>query len=86
MDETESDDYDSPLKDELHAFFQAFLQLLFRRLQSEIDWNFEPEFLDKEFEQIALDGQLGRSHANTHAKVQLKTGVELRLLSSISRC
>ena len=46
-------DYDSPWKEALDAYFEAFLALLFPEVHALIDWSRGYESLDKEFQQGA---------------------------------
>ena len=55
-----SADYDSPWKEALDAYFEAFLALLFPGVHALIDWSRGYESLDKEFQQVVREAELGR--------------------------
>jgi hypothetical protein len=69
-------DYDSPWKEALDVFFQAFLELYFPHAHAEIDWQRGWESLDKEFQQIAPEAEIGRRYVDKLVKVWLKSGEE----------
>jgi len=72
----ECDDYDSPWKEAIRDFFEPFMSFFFSRAHTEIDWAREPEFLDKELQQITRDAELGNRVADLLIKVWLKSGEE----------
>ena len=47
-------DFDSPWKEALDLFFEAFLELFFPQAHADIDWSQGWESLDKELQQIVL--------------------------------
>lgn len=61
---TDRDDHDSPWKEALERYFEAFLALLFPAIHAEIDWSRGHRFLDKEFQQIVRDAKIGRRYAD----------------------
>ena len=69
-------DYDSPWKEALDVFFEAFLQLFFPQAHAEIDWGRPWESLDKELQQIAPEAEIGRRYVDKLVKVWLKSGEE----------
>ncbi len=71
-----STDYDSPWKEALDAYFEAFLALLFPEVHAEIDWSRGYESLDKEFQQIEREAELGRRYVDKLVKVWTIGGVE----------
>lgn len=71
-------DHDSPWKNALEDWFAEFAHLLFPQIASEIDWNTEPVFLDKELQQISADS--GRRHADKLVKVRACDGSETWVL------
>ena len=73
-------DYDSPWKDVLRAYFPQAIQFFFPNTAALVDWSKPYEFLDKEFQQISRDGELGRRFADQLVKVWLKDGDSLWLL------
>ena len=71
---------DGPWKLVLRTYFQEAITFFFPDTAKLIDWRKPPEFLDKEFQQIAPDTETGRRFADQLVKVQLKQGKELWLL------
>ena len=69
-------DYDSPWKEALDIFFEAFLALLFPEVHREIDWSRAYESLDKEFQQVVRDAEVGRRYVDKLVKVWTKDGAE----------
>ncbi|WP_373508847.1 hypothetical protein [Thiocapsa sp.] len=63
-DSTDRDDHDSPWKEALEKYFEAFLALLFPAIHAEIDWSRGHRFLDKELQQIVRDAKIGRRYAD----------------------
>jgi len=59
-------DYDSPWKDALERYFEAFLLLLFPHIHAQIDWSRGYESLDKEFQQ----GKRPAKHVSKMAGLQ----------------
>lgn len=74
------DDYDSPWKDILDAYFPEFMALFFPAAAAEIDWSRGFETLDKELAQVVQDAELGRRYADKLLKVWLIDGREEWLL------
>jgi len=70
-------DYDSPWKDLLDQFFEAFMEFFFPDAHAQIDWTRGVEFLDKELQKITADAALGRRVVDKLVKVWLKTGAEI---------
>ena len=58
-----SADYDSPWKEALDVYFEPFLALLFPAVHAQIDWPRGIESLDKEFQQVVREAELGRRYA-----------------------
>ena len=52
-------DQDSPWKEVLRQYFPEAIVFFFSHTAAQIDWTRPCEFLDKEFQQIAIDGELG---------------------------
>ena len=69
-------DYDSPWKEALDAYFEPFLALLFPTTHAEIDWSRGHESLDKEFQAIVREAEIGRRHVDKLAKVWTLDGAE----------
>jgi hypothetical protein len=76
-------DYDSPWKDALDLFFEAFLALLFPKIHAQIDWSRGYESLDKEFQQVVREAALGRRYVDKLVKVWTRDGVECWVLIHI---
>ena len=69
-------DFDSPWKEALDFYFQAFLGLLFPSVYREIDWSRPHESLDKEFQQIVREAEVGRRYVDKLVKVWTLDGHE----------
>jgi hypothetical protein len=69
-------DYDSPWKEALDVFFEAFLELFFPLAHADIDWSRGWESLDKELQQIAPEAEVGRRYVDKLVKVWLRNGDE----------
>ncbi|BAY21910.1 hypothetical protein NIES2100_16730 [Calothrix sp. NIES-2100] len=69
-------EYDSPWKDILQTYFSEFMQFFFLDAYNEIDWRQQPEFLDKELQEVVADAEIGRRFADKLVKVYLKNGQE----------
>jgi hypothetical protein len=77
---TISADYDSPWKEALDAYFEAFLALLFPEVHGLIDWARGCESLDKEFQQVIRESEVGRRYVDKLVKVWTLEGVECWVL------
>ena len=64
-----SADYDSPWKEALDAYFEPFLALLFPQAHRLIDWSRGYESLDKEFQQVVREAEVGRRYVDKLVKV-----------------
>jgi hypothetical protein len=73
-------DYDSPWKEALDLYFEAFLLLLFPEVHAQIDWSRGYESLDKEFQQVVREGEVGRRYVDKLVKVWTKEGAECWVL------
>jgi hypothetical protein len=73
-------DNDSPWKEILEAYFPQAMQFFFPQTAALINWERSHEFLDKEFQQIARDAELGRRYADKLVKVWQIQGEEIWLL------
>jgi hypothetical protein len=76
-------DYDSPWKEALDIFVEAFLKLFFPEAHADIDWGRPYESLDKEFQRIAPEAEIGRRYVDKLVKVWLKSGEEQWVLIHI---
>jgi len=72
----EADDYDSPWKEILEVYFEAFLAFFFPEAHADIDWAREPEFLDKELQQVTREAELGRRYVDKLVRVWRLDGAE----------
>jgi hypothetical protein len=77
---TKPDDFDSPWKDALHVYFEAFLAFFFRDIHDDIDWTRGYESLDKEFQQLLRRAKIGKQLADKLFKVWLLNGEERWIL------
>jgi Domain of unknown function (DUF4351) len=73
-------DLDSPWKDILRAYFPQAIAFFFPQTWDLIDWDRPYEFLDKEFQAVSQDAEVGRRYADQLVKVWLKGGNQLWLL------
>jgi Domain of unknown function (DUF4351) len=73
-------DLDSPWKDILRAYFPQAVEFFFPNTAALIDWSKPHEFLDKEFQKISQDAEIGRRFADQLVKVWLKDGESIWLL------
>ena len=79
-DVNERADLDSPWKEVLEAYFPQAMQFFFPETAALIDWERPYEFLDKEFQQIAREAEIGKRYADKLVKVWRIQGEELWLL------
>jgi hypothetical protein len=79
-EERERADNDSPWKEILEAYFPQAMQFFFPQTAALINWERPHEFLDKEFQQIAREAELGRRYADKLVKVWQIQGEEIWLL------
>src|SRR5882724_1569247 len=69
-------DYDSPWKEALRLYLRSFMRLCFSAVERVIDWSREPQFLDKELQQITRDAESGKQYVDMLVKVWLLNGLE----------
>jgi hypothetical protein len=72
-------DYDSPWKEVLRQYFQQAIVFFFPQTSALIDWQRPYEFLDKEFQKIIPEAEVGRRYADQLVKVWLLQGQEVWL-------
>jgi hypothetical protein len=77
------DEFDSPWKDILEAYFPDFLQFFFPQIHAEVDWNRGYGFLDTELQQVVRDAELGKRLADKLVKVWKLNGEETWVLIHI---
>jgi hypothetical protein len=68
-----STDFDSPWKEALDAYFEPFLALLFPEVHRQIDWSRGYESLDKEFQQVVREAELGRRYVDSSSRSGRRT-------------
>jgi Domain of unknown function (DUF4351) len=73
-------DLDSPWKQILRSYFPQAIAFFFPQTDALIDWSKPYEFLDKEFQAVSQDAELGRRYADQLVKVWLKGGQQIWLL------
>ncbi|MBD2513272.1 cytosolic protein [Desmonostoc muscorum] len=73
-------EYDSPWKQILQLYFEDFMLFFFPQAHGEIDWTRQPEFLDKELEQVVRDAELGKRLADKLVKIYRIGGEETWIL------
>jgi hypothetical protein len=76
-------DYDSPWKEALDNYFEPFVALLFPDILGQIDWSRGYEALDKEFQQVVREADIGRCYVDKLVKVWTEDGVERWVLIHI---
>jgi hypothetical protein len=67
-------DFDSPWKEALDVYFQAFLLLFFPKIHDDIDWSRPVEKLDKEFQQLVPKAAQGQRTVDKLVKVWRRNG------------
>ncbi|MCI5196408.1 MAG: cytosolic protein [Candidatus Electrothrix sp. AW5] len=77
---TERQDFDSPWKEILECYFQEFITFFFPEIAEETDWERGYLFLDKEFQQVTRDAELGRRYADKLVRLWRKNGDEAWVL------
>ncbi len=80
MEQQTPGEYDSPWKEALDVYFPEFMAFFFPDAYQEIDWAKGYETLDKEFQQIVQDANLGKRLADKLVKVWLKNSQETVIL------
>ncbi|MEB3293946.1 MAG: cytosolic protein, partial [Synechococcales bacterium] len=73
-------DEDSPWKLLLRQYFREAIEFFFPTIAHLIAWSKPIEFLDKEFQKITPDAEIGKRFADQLVKVQRKRGKALILL------
>jgi Domain of unknown function (DUF4351) len=73
-------DQDSPWKLMLRQYFPEAIEFFFPDIARAIDWTRPIEFLDKEFQQLTPDAEIGKRFADQLVKVHRKRGKPLILL------
>jgi hypothetical protein len=78
-----SSDYDSPWKEALDVYFEAFMELCFPEIHGDINWSRGYESLDIELREVVRDAETGNRLADKLVKVWLKDGQEVVVLVHI---
>jgi hypothetical protein len=73
-------DYDSPWKEILDYYFSEFMAFFFPQAYDEIDWTKDPKSLDKEFQRITPDAELGKRVVDKLVEVCKLNGEETWVL------
>ena len=68
------DDYDSPWKEALARYFEAFLTFFFPDMAAEVDWSQGYELLENEFRQVVREAVVGRRTVDALVRVFLLGG------------
>jgi hypothetical protein len=76
-------DADSPWKQILRSYLPDAIDFFFPEINKLIDWQSPPVFLDKEFEQLTPNAEIGKRYADQLVEVKLKRGKSLMLLLHI---
>ncbi len=76
-------EFDTPWKEVLEIYFEDFILFFFPQAHQEIDWTRNPEFLDKELQQVVRDAELGKRLVDKLVKVYLIGGEEAWVLVHI---
>jgi hypothetical protein len=76
-------DFDSPWKEALDLFLQAFMAFFFPEIHTAIDWSRGYESLDKELQQVASEAEVGRRLADKLYRVWRLDGAEAWVLIHI---
>jgi hypothetical protein len=77
------DEFDSPWKEILEAYFPDFLAFFFPTIHGEVDWSRGYNFLDQELTQVTKDAETGKRLADKLVKVWKLTGEETWVLAHI---
>jgi len=75
--------YDESWKSSIEQYFEAFVAFFFPEAHQAIAWERGYEFLDKEFQKIVRDAEVGTRFFDKLLKVWLKDGEETWLLLHI---
>jgi hypothetical protein len=75
-----NDDYDNPWKAAIEHYFRPFMELLFPAIASQIAWEKEYTFMDKELQKITRDAQVGKLFADKLVRVYRRDGSELYVM------
>lgn len=80
---TQRDDYDSPWKEILTAYFEQFMVFFFPDAALKIDWSRGCISLDKELRQITREAETGGRLADKLFRIWMKSGEEAWVLAHV---
>ncbi|NET56118.1 MAG: hypothetical protein F6K47_08070 [Symploca sp. SIO2E6] len=80
MTKTPTSEYDSPWKEALESYFPEFMAFFFHKIHTQIDWQRQWEFLDKELQQVVRDAEVGRRFVDKLVKVWRRNGQQTWVL------
>ncbi len=75
-----TNDYDSPWKEILEAYFEECIAFFFPDTYRDVDWAKGYEFLDKELQQIDREAEIGKRVADKLVKVWTNAGEQVWVL------
>ena len=73
-------DQDSPWKRILQLYVRESIEFLFPHVSDQIDWTRPVEFLDKEFQKLTPDSEIGKRFADQLVRAYKKGGQSVILL------
>jgi len=75
--------FDGVWKEALEVYFEEFMLFFFPDAHAGIDWNRQPEFMDKELQQVTPESEIGGQRVDKLVKVWLKNGDEAWVLAHV---
>jgi hypothetical protein len=76
-------EYDSPWKEAMDLYFEEFVAFFFPKAHQDIDWQKNYEFMDKEFQQVVRDAEVGKRLADKLVKVWRQDGKQTLVMVHI---
>ncbi|MBW4495177.1 MAG: Rpn family recombination-promoting nuclease/putative transposase [Oscillatoria princeps RMCB-10] len=76
-------DYDTPWKEAIEEYLEPFMAFFFPQVHDLVDWDRNPQSLDKELQQILRESESGRRIADKLFQVWLRDGAEVWVLIHI---
>jgi hypothetical protein len=83
MPKNTNSQFDSPWKEIIEFFFRQFMEFFVPESVNDIDWSKKVRFLDKEFQKITKDSEVGKRYADKLVEVTLKSNVKKWILIHI---
>ncbi len=80
LDPSPPSDLDTAWKEALDLYFEPFLAFLFPEAHAAINWDRSVEFLDKEFQDLIPEAEIGRRYADKLVKAWLNNEEEAFIL------